>query len=69
MTIRRFFELWFPMWFPNKALEELKAMPDHTSDVLCVLWERSQASESVSLKLLSRIQQIERRLDKLESRK
>ena len=66
MTVKRFFELCFHMWFPNKALEKLKATPDRTPDVLRLLWQRSQGSESVSLKLLSRIQKIEHKLDKLE---
>jgi len=52
-----------------KRLRELNNTLDRTPDVLRVLWERSQASESVSLKLLSRIQKIEHKLDKLEKPK
>jgi len=49
-----------------KRFKEMQEIPDRTPDVLRLLWQRSQASESVSLKLLSRIQQIEHKLDKLK---
>lgn len=67
MTVKRLFELWFPMWFPNKALEELKATPDRTPDLLRVFAKDIEGLRSGCLTLLSKIQKLEHRVSQLET--
>lgn len=66
MTIKRFFELWFPMWFPNKALEELKATPDRSPDLFRLMLNQIKGLQSASMTLLTKIQKLEHQVEALQ---
>lgn len=66
MIIKRFFELWFPMWFPNKALEELKATPDRSPELFQLMHKQIKGLQSASMTLFTKIQKLEHQVRSLQ---
>lgn len=69
MTIKRFFELWFPALFVNKELEKLRATPDRSPELFQLMSKQINGLQSGSMTLFTKIQKLEDRLSVLETDK
>ena len=69
MTIRRFFELWFPTLFVNKELEKLRATPDRSPELFRLMLNQIKGLQSASITVFTKIQKLEHRLSKYETDK
>ena len=62
MTVKSILQV----WFPNKALEELRATPDRSPEIFRILIKDIEGLQAGCMTLLGKIQKIEHRVDKLE---
>lgn len=69
MTIRRFFELWFPMLFVNRNLEKLKDIPDRSPELFRLMYDQIEGLQSASMTLFTKIQKLEHQVEALQKGK